>query len=264
MKMKFLLGSTLFFSNLFYSQSVGINTKVPIVTLDVEGSPSDITKTDGFIAPRLTGDQLKAKKGNYNASHEGVILYITSPVTTPDASTSYVNNPGYYVFNGSLWTPLSHTSLTSDASRYIGGVVGVVYNSNTEGILGVSKLIGEALDTPYTIGTIPVTNMTSKIGGISFAEGGGYKVSNPAPGLFDIKLDTPFSEIYGVTVNIIDTYGPSVGNKQQPTTTTPGSALKTNDNAQISYFDKSTIRIKTGDSFGALSNRSFSFIILGK
>lgn len=48
------------FSSLGYSQ-VGINTEVPVVTLDVTGKPTDISKLDGLAAPRITRAQLGAK-----------------------------------------------------------------------------------------------------------------------------------------------------------------------------------------------------------
>lgn len=43
-----------------YAQ-IGINGENPNATLDVIGNPGDPFKFDGIIAPRITGDQLRAK-----------------------------------------------------------------------------------------------------------------------------------------------------------------------------------------------------------
>lgn len=82
---------------------VGINTEAPKATLDVSAKPSDNTKIDGFIAPRLTGDELKAKDGLYVASQTGTIIYATSAANPTTAKTINVTSSGYYYFDGTLW-----------------------------------------------------------------------------------------------------------------------------------------------------------------
>ncbi|MBP2617794.1 hypothetical protein [Chryseobacterium jejuense] len=44
---------------------IGISTPDPKATLDIVASPTDITKTDRLIAPRIKGTELKAKDSNY-------------------------------------------------------------------------------------------------------------------------------------------------------------------------------------------------------
>ncbi|WP_326983978.1 hypothetical protein VUJ46_05395 [Chryseobacterium sp. MYb264] len=85
-----------------YSQ-VGINTESPKATLDVLGKPTLATAADGVIAPRLTGDQLKAKDGVYLADQIGTLVYVTQAVTTASLKTAKVDKPGYYMFNGDTW-----------------------------------------------------------------------------------------------------------------------------------------------------------------
>jgi len=42
-------------------------------------------KPDGLIAPRLTGDQLRAKDAGYLVAQTGAIVYVTDAVSTASA-----------------------------------------------------------------------------------------------------------------------------------------------------------------------------------
>ncbi|MFP3590506.1 hypothetical protein [Chryseobacterium sp. SIMBA_038] len=98
-----LLGLALsFFSTETYAQ-IGINTESPKATLDVIGKPDVATSADGVIAPRMTGDQLKAKDLVYLADQTGALVYVTQAVGTPSVKTAKVDKPGYYMFNGETW-----------------------------------------------------------------------------------------------------------------------------------------------------------------
>ncbi|UOU99811.1 hypothetical protein MUU74_07630 [Chryseobacterium daecheongense] len=91
--------STAFLAN----AQVGINTSQAAATFDVVGFPSINTKADGMIAPRLTGDQLRAKSTAYTASQTGAIVYVTVADSAPAGQTINVTVPGYYYFNGTVW-----------------------------------------------------------------------------------------------------------------------------------------------------------------
>lgn len=80
-----------------YAQ-IGINGESPNATLDVIGNPGDPFKFDGIIAPRITGDQLRAK--NYTASQNGAIVFVTQEDTAPAGQTIDVTASGYYYFDG--------------------------------------------------------------------------------------------------------------------------------------------------------------------
>ncbi|UMQ42078.1 hypothetical protein MKS83_22215 [Chryseobacterium sp. Y16C] len=108
---------TLIFLGLFatgYSQTgnVGINTTTPTATLDVNGSPTDVSKVDGFIPPRITGNQLAAKDAVYTTNQNGAIVYITAAVTTPTPKTANITAPGYYYYDStsSTWKLLTGNS----------------------------------------------------------------------------------------------------------------------------------------------------------
>ena len=91
-------------SSIFYAQ-VGIDTDAPKATLDVRSKPTDLTKTDGFIAPRIKGSELKNKDSNYATDQTGAIVYVTEALAVADVSTKTANvtSIGYYYFDGSLW-----------------------------------------------------------------------------------------------------------------------------------------------------------------
>ncbi|MCL1867864.1 MAG: hypothetical protein FWF72_02790 [Paludibacter sp.] len=96
-----------------YAQ-VGINTETPAATFDVVANKTDGTTAEGLIAPRLTGDQIKAKDAQYGTAQNGVIVFATSAVTAPSAKTQNVTQKGYYYYdaaasNGSgtgLWVAI--------------------------------------------------------------------------------------------------------------------------------------------------------------
>ncbi|WP_431610615.1 hypothetical protein [Chryseobacterium sp. 'Rf worker isolate 10'] len=100
-----LLTITLLSIGLSASAQVGINIAQPQATFDIVGSPSNTSKFDGVIAPRITGIQLKAK--NYTTAQTGAIVYVTSVEAAPTGQTVDVVSPGYYYFDGTKWGSLS-------------------------------------------------------------------------------------------------------------------------------------------------------------
>ena len=105
----FVLVSTFTFAQ------VGVNTDAPKATLDIVGTPTDLTKIDGIIAPRISGNSLSSKDSLYNAEQTGTIVYITSGVAIPTAKTINVTTEGYYYFDGVVWVKMSSApSVTAD------------------------------------------------------------------------------------------------------------------------------------------------------
>lgn len=94
-----ILGFTTAYAQM--EKRVGINTEEPKATLDVKGDPTATTHFDGIIAPRITGDQLKAK--NYGTEQTGALVYVSTAATTPEGQTINVKNAGYYYFDGNVW-----------------------------------------------------------------------------------------------------------------------------------------------------------------
>lgn len=108
MKKNYFILCSLMIGSLAHSQ-VGVNTETPRATFDVMGFPADLTKTDGFIAPRLRGSELKAKDSNYTALQTGAIVYVTEALIPSDTTSKTVNVTalGYYYFDGSIWQKMT-------------------------------------------------------------------------------------------------------------------------------------------------------------
>jgi len=88
--------------------TVGGNTQ-PKATLDVVATKTDGTTTEGIIAPRLTGDQIKAADLLYGDPQNAAIVYATAPVTTPSPKTTNIKKAGYYYYDApnNVWVGLN-------------------------------------------------------------------------------------------------------------------------------------------------------------
>ncbi|GEM_PF-1069563 len=136
--------SVLFCSLSVYAQ-VGIDTETPKATLDVVGKPTETTVLDGLIAPRITGEQLRAK--TYTDDQIGTLIYVTEADTSPSGQTEDVITEGYYYFNGSKWISTAGNSkniynsddtFTADRSAYI--PAGQYLNFEGDGIVGIGDV----------------------------------------------------------------------------------------------------------------------------
>ncbi|MDQ1098192.1 MULTISPECIES: hypothetical protein [Chryseobacterium] len=108
-----LTASTLLLSIITYSQ-VGINNQNPKVTLDITAKTSDGSKPEGILAPRLTGDQIKAGNAQYGSDQKGTLIYATAAITSSDTKTANITAEGYYYFDGNLWQKVGNTAAASN------------------------------------------------------------------------------------------------------------------------------------------------------
>lgn len=134
---------------------VGINTEAPKATLDVASKPNDNTKVDGFIAPRLTGDELKAKDALYVAAQTGAIVYATAAANPTTAKTVNVTDPGYYYFDGTVWVKISDSNSQALAGTewYKSGTTTDAASDKIEGIwrsgfIGIGANLGSTNMAP--------------------------------------------------------------------------------------------------------------------
>ncbi|ROI05115.1 hypothetical protein EGI16_07285 [Chryseobacterium sp. G0240] len=157
----------------FSEAQVGINITSPKATLDVVGAADDSQKTDGLIAPRLTGDQLKAKDAQYTPSQDGTIIYVTIPLASGNTSARTVNilEKGYYSFDSSRgsngeWVRLFHRYPQTLAGGTTGSANtgGAVTISSSNASNGTATLISKTftLERPGLVSftfSIPITNV---------------------------------------------------------------------------------------------------------
>jgi hypothetical protein len=99
---------------------VGINTQTPEATFEVVGKPYDVNHYDGIIPPRITGNQLAAKK--YSTAKKGSVVYVTSPPANLSGQVIQIIKSGLYYFDGDLWKsftredPLNTVALNGNTS----------------------------------------------------------------------------------------------------------------------------------------------------
>ena len=105
MKKHTIFLGALLLSGFAFSQ-VGVNTDTPKSTLDVVGKATDTSSLDGITAPRLTGDQLRAK--TYTTEQTGTFVYVTVADTAPAGQTVNVTAVGYFYFDGAVWQKVSN------------------------------------------------------------------------------------------------------------------------------------------------------------
>ncbi|WP_137906136.1 hypothetical protein [Chryseobacterium sp. 2VB] len=231
MKNLFLFCTILIFG--FYKSQVGINTPIPKATLDVEGLATSPTTIDGFIPPRLTGDQLKAKDNVYSSNQTGSIVYVTAATNSPSAKTINVTAVGYYSFDGSVWK-----SLANPAS---GGTV-----------LGYSALVyGNSV--PWTVDNVITTFDISQGSGnlaswrtnnttltVPANQGGTYIISYTAGLLINGNVPTTYSFMAFATQN-----GNQIGNRS--TTAVPGGASTNYVNETVAITWSVVVNLVAGD-----------------
>ena len=153
----FIAAIFLTISGTAYAQEgrVGINTSTPAATLDVAASATDLTRTDGFIAPRITGDQLKAKDSNYTTAQDGAIVYVTAVVASTSDKTTNVTSIGYYYFDktqgaNGRWMKIANPSAAAIYQEPWNNVAdGTPATSNTASIYQLGK-VGIGTNSPLS------------------------------------------------------------------------------------------------------------------
>lgn len=148
------------------AQYVGINTSVPKATLDVVGTPTDPSKTDGIIAPRLSLVQLNTK--TYTAAQTGSLVYVNDVSGSTNAATTLITVIGYYFFDGTIWQNIILKSVVFTAS------LGTGAGGTTNATIAAGGF-----------NTVPV-NLTKNLGGGVFNTTN-YTYAVPVSGTYIIK-----------------------------------------------------------------------------
>ena len=102
---------SLFVMGAFYNANAQMTVggdNLPKATLDVVATKTDGSSAEGILAPRLTGDQMKAADARYGTLQNGTLVYATAAVGTASAKTINVKNPGFYYYDApnSVWVAI--------------------------------------------------------------------------------------------------------------------------------------------------------------
>lgn len=181
MKKKLFCSIGIISMSLLFKSQVGVNNANPKATLDVSsGDVTNTEKPEGVIAPRLTGDQLKAKDNSYQGEQTGCLVYVTEAVSNASPKTINVTMPGYYYFDGVTWGRFYTNGKSSELAAYKQGNFSLL----NAGGAGWKKV---------NIGTSDVT-----IGNGSLLTDGTYTI--PEPGVYFINYEM---QVKGVNIGLL-------------------------------------------------------------
>jgi hypothetical protein len=145
-KMKEILFLAILLASIGSTAQVGIGTNQPKATLDVVGKPTDAAVVDGVIAPRITGNELKAKDAIYLAPQTGAIVYATAAAVPTTAKTINVKAAGYYYFDGTVWIRIAAPAAEAvgavkSITNLVGTTTQIVAAGSTVDVAGLSQII---------------------------------------------------------------------------------------------------------------------------
>lgn len=151
---------------LFSYAQVGINTINPKATLDVQRQQA-LNLADGVIPPRISGDSLRLKSNAYSFPQNGAIVYVTSPVTNPDASTEPktqdVESTGFFVYDANYVHPNSSQGIwnkvTTRETGWSKNTYAAKFNGNITLLnLGIGLFNNDFLTLPLSTTSNVITN----------------------------------------------------------------------------------------------------------
>lgn len=144
---------------------VGIDTNEPRATLDVTATPSDLAKADGIIAPRLSGNELKAKDNLYGTNQNATFIYATSAASPTSAKTVEVTNAGYYYYDAVLakWVAFQSSTGTQATTNIISNPA----NTITSTVNGVSSTTNAVNTVSNSLSSS--NQLTTVVNGVSSA-----------------------------------------------------------------------------------------------
>lgn len=249
MKNSFIFFS-IFIFGFNFAQYVGVNTTTPKSTMDVTGLPTDATKADGIIAPRITLAELNAKT-SYGADQTGALLYVTNVSggsTVP--ATVQITSIGYYYFNGTSWqswasktgVALFIASLGSGA----GGQINATIASNG-------------------FRTIPLPSVTKNVGG-GVWDATNYTYSVPTTGTYLIKSSVRLTD-GSAARNVFQAVGTSNADIPDGIWQTNSGSRWTMLYTRIAYFTKNDLLRLYIYSDGAnanISDASLNIVLLSE
>ncbi|KMQ64364.1 hypothetical protein ACM46_08725 [Chryseobacterium angstadtii] len=141
-------------SNAAYAQ-IGINTAVPIASLDIVAKRNDGSTAEGVLPPRLSGDEIKAGDPQYTENHAGTVIYASAAVRLPSPKTVNITSAGLYYYDGKMWQRM----LQGDPKKLNPQFAGDIKNS-----VQPSDHNGWYLLNGRSVSSLPTTAKTSATG----------------------------------------------------------------------------------------------------
>jgi len=186
MNKKLSFAVALLFSISIYSQ-VGINTQDPKATLDIAARTTDGSRSEGIIAPRLTGDQIKAADALYGSTQKGTLIYATSGVTAvvSGSKTANVTAEGYYYFDGSFWQKIINTASAVALEPWYNTATNSGATSNTQDIYQLGR-VGIGTSTPVTNLQVTSTSNYASLMLGNNSSGNNHHLTHETDGSFSI------------------------------------------------------------------------------
>lgn len=189
---------------------VGINTNNPKSTLHVQ-KRAELTFADGIIPPRISGDSLRLKEAAYTQAQNGAIVYVTSPVTSPNATTDPktqdVGSTGFFIYDAYYTHPNSTQGIWNKILTNDLGMSKSAYAARFAGNLSLVN-ISLGLFTS-TFNYLPL----STVGGTVTTEIASSQIINneyvvPSTGLYHI--DYSFRTGQGVSAQLLSNNPPGI------------------------------------------------------
>lgn len=222
MMKKIIFTISVLVSGAAYSQ-VGIDTETPKATLDVTGKPSDLTKVDGIIAPRLKGSELKAKDALYIADQKASLVYVTEALASADTTSKTINvtSIGYFYFDGNIWQKLTTGSNGAGGNDWSilgnsGTTAGTNFIGTTDAVDFVVKTNNTERERTYEIVNSQneikkITGGNLNVNGVSVGTGNNNDINSTAVGRNALKINTNGIQNVAVGANVLykntDGYG---------------------------------------------------------
>lgn len=160
--MKKNISAILFITYQIIFAQVGIDTSDPKATLDVVAKPLDLSKADGIIAPRLTGNELKAKDNLYGIGQNGVFIFATSASSPTTPKTIEVTKSGYYYYDSVL---AKWMAFESNGNGITSNAISNPVNTITSTVNGVSSTTNAVNTVSHSLSSS--NQLTTTVNGVS-------------------------------------------------------------------------------------------------
>ena len=182
---KLYLLLVLLMSGYSINAQVGINTENPKATLHVAKAVS-LSKPDGIIPPRISGDSLKLKDAAYGLPQNGAIVFVSSPVTTGSTKTQDVLSKGFFIYDATYTHPNSTVGIWNKVETTDYGFAKATYAAKAAGNLSLLSLSLNLLGS--NVNYIPLTNTSNSI----------YNIEIPSPQVDNNVYTVPSDGIYHI------------------------------------------------------------------